>query len=165
MLFREEPERGCSLEGRSESGERSRFRQLQKEALFQQFITKTLFLFPKMNVPELLRAHMIIQDSVSELLASQIKSTAVGIVKAVAVAVFHRNAQYNAAEKILYQESGYGTLPKGWIIRAPIRTKPRRAGFSAPGFLQQIIIIPGGPSGLIADVGCFPSPKSVQGFA
>ena len=76
MLFQGEPEHSCSLEGRSDSGERSRFRQLQKEALFQQFITKALLLFPKMNVPELLRAHMIIQDSVSELLACQIKSMA-----------------------------------------------------------------------------------------
>ena len=55
-----------------------------------------------MNVPELLRANTVIQSGVSELLARQVKSTAVCTIKAMVIAVFQRNAPYLAAEKILH---------------------------------------------------------------
>ena len=133
-----------------------------RQQSFLQKLIARLFLFPgEMLRPVLFRTMGIVQPGLSELLACEVEHAAIHLIEAMIIAVLQGYAVHLSPVNVLDQEGCNRALAQGSVCLRPILPHPRRAGFGAPAFGQQVIVIARRQAEFIPDAGCFPAVKAI----
>ena len=133
---------------------------------FQMLVTKAFFLLGEMDLPQLLRAVLVVERFLPELLTGQVEPAAAHCVEAVIVSAGPENAVDLPAENILDQEGGDGALTQGPVFRGPVMAQPGGAGLGAPDLRKGVVQIQRGTdAGILVihsrDIGLFPAPELI----
>ena len=97
----------------------------------QRFVAQLLFRLGEMRLAALREVHRVRKGMV-ELLAGQVEHGIAYSIETMVVAIAVRHAIHLAPEDVLNKKCRDGTLPAGWVGRAPFLLHTRRARLAPP---------------------------------